>query len=125
MDALRKLQQEGKLPNSVNLEMVNPVLGGSGAANSARLAPGGIGELIPGVEPGKDMGTNSEFQRTLETTQLPRSVRTTAWVGDRDDLVKKDDPHFQRVMDGLNGRVIPVVNGDHDNSIGAVADVIR
>ena len=125
VDALRKLQAQGKLPKQVRLEMVNPVLGGTAGANSARLAPGFVGPLIPGVEPGKDMGTDSEFQKTLETTQLPPSVRTTTYIGTRDHLVSAEDPRFQAVHDGLNGRLRKVINGDHDSSIGTVADTIR
>lgn len=121
VDALRKLQAEGKLPKKVNLEMINPVLGGTSGANSARLAPGFVGSMIPGVEPGKDMGTNSDFQKTLETTRLPKSVKTTTYVGTHDHLVNANDSRFKSVHDGLNGQVRSVVNADHDTAIDAVA----
>jgi hypothetical protein len=121
VDALRKMKESGVLTGSVNLEMVNPVIGGAGSANSARLAPDAIAPLIPGVAPGKDMGTESDFQKRLEQTELPRNVRTTTYVGTEDRLVNSEDPHFQSVHDGLNGKVVPVVNGGHDDSIEAVA----
>jgi len=122
VDALRKMKNSGVLGESkVQLEMTNPVIGGLESANSARLAPNFVAPLIPGVVPGKDMGTNSDFQKRLETTQLPKNVKTTTYVGTNDPLVNAQDPHFKAVQDGLNGRVIPVVNGDHDSSIEAVA----
>jgi alpha/beta hydrolase family protein DUF900 len=126
VDALRKMQEGGVLGESrVNLEMTNPVIGGTKSANSAKYAPDFVAPLIPGVVPGKDMGTDSAFQARLETTQLPKTVRTTTYVGTHDPLVNADDPHFKAVHDGLNGRVRSVVNGDHDSSIEAVSRYTR
>jgi triacylglycerol esterase/lipase EstA (alpha/beta hydrolase family) len=121
VDALRKMKDSGVLGDSkVELEMTNPVIGGLDSANSAKFAPGIVAPLIPGVAPGKDMGTNSEFQQRLETTQLPKNVKTTTYVGTNDHLVKTEDPHFKAVQDGLNGKVVSVPNEDHDATIEAV-----
>ena len=121
-DALRQLQEQGNLKGKVNLQMINPMIGGLNSANSARWAPPGIDHMIAGVKPGKDMGTNSNFQKTLERTQLPRNVNTEIFVGERDDLVNQNSPHFQGVTDGLNARVTTLPGADHNS---AIADVAR
>lgn len=121
VDALRKMQQSGVLSKEVKLELINPVLGGLESANSARFAPGALGGLIPGLNPGKDMGTNSAFQKELEGTRLGKNVKTTLWVGDRDHLVDPKCPHFQGVSDGLNARLVNLPGEDHDSAIARVA----
>jgi pimeloyl-ACP methyl ester carboxylesterase len=121
VDALRKMQQSGVLGGDVKLELINPVLGGLDSANSAKLAPGLVAGLIPGVNPGKDMGTKSAFQKELETTQLPKNVKTTVMVGDRDHLVDPKTPHFQAVVDGLNARLVNLAGADHNSALERVA----
>lgn len=121
VDALRKMQESGVLGGDVKLELINPVIGGLDSANSARLAPGPISGLIPGANPGKDMGTNSAFQKELETTQLPKNVKTTVMVGDQDHLVDPKTPHFKAVMDGLNARLVNIAGADHTNALDRVA----
>jgi len=121
VDALRKMQQSGVLGKDVKLELINPVIGGLDSANSAKLAPGIISGLIPGVNPGKDMGTNSAFQKELEGTSLPKNVKTTILVGDKDHLVDPKSPNFQWVADGLNARVVNLPGDNHDSAIATVA----
>ncbi len=115
IDALRRLHESGGLKSKVNMENYGPVLGGFGSANTAALAPGPVAKLIPGATPGKDMGTASGFQKTLEKTQLPSNVRSTSYVGSDDALVDPNNKHFQRVQDGLNGQVKIVPGANHDN----------
>lgn len=122
VDALRKMQEGGVLPDNVNLELINPVIGGVKSGDYAKLAPDLIAGLIPGVKPGKDVGPNSDFQERLESTQLPKSVKTTTYVGEDDKLINTENPHFKNVLDGLNsGKVIDLPGADHDSAIDVVA----
>src|SRR5262245_56585602 len=66
----------GNLEGRLSLRLIAPALGGSRAANLARLAPPGLAQAIGGVVPGIDMGTNSAFQVGLETADFPPGVAT-------------------------------------------------
>jgi hypothetical protein len=116
VDALRKLAEQDKLKGSVKLNLINPVLGGTKSGNWADMAFGPLNK-IPGVTPGKDMGTKSDFQETLEGTQLPPNVVTSIKVGSEDTIVNKDDPHFKAVADGLNATVQEIPGANHDDLI--------
>lgn len=120
-DALRKMQESGVLGKNVKVEMINPVIGGLESANSARLAPGVVSGLIPGVNPGKDMGTDSIFQERLETIKMPSKVDTTIFVGDKDHLVDPQSPSFKAVANGMNAKLVNVPGAGHDDALQRVA----
>jgi hypothetical protein len=84
-------------------------------ANTARMAPGFLNGAIKGLKPGREMGTGSEFQRTLETTALPKNVKTNIYVGDQDKLVDPKNPHFGWVADGMNAKTHIIPGADHMN----------
>lgn len=113
-DALRRLNDEKSLKGApIHQQMYGPMIGGNGMANTARWAPGLLDGAIKGLKPGREMGTGSDFQKTLETTALPRNVKTDIYVGDGDKLVDPANPHFQWVADGLNAKTHVIPGGDH------------
>lgn len=124
VDSLRKMHESGNLGGGkIDHKMVNPMIGGSGIANTALLAPPGIDSLFGGAKPGKDMATASQFQKKLETTQLPKSVKSTIYLGTEDGMMKPDSRHFKDVADGLNaGKPIPVKGADHSSAVPKVAN---
>ena len=117
VDALRQLNDQKPLSGKINQQMYGPMIGGNGMANTAKMAPTMLDGMIKGLKPGREMGTNSNFQKTLETTALPSSVKTQIYVGDQDQLVDPKNPHFQQVADGLNARVTTLPGADHMNVI--------
>lgn len=123
--ALDRLNQQGKLTMPVELRMVAPPLGGYGSANMAALAPSFIGEHIAGVQPGKDMGTWSRFQRDLEGLRLPSNVKVTVFTGGKDDVVDSTGDRFRRVIDGLGARVVHLPDADHMSAIEEAAAQLR
>jgi pimeloyl-ACP methyl ester carboxylesterase len=125
LSALDRLNQQGKLTMPVELRMVAPPLGGYGSANMAALAPKFIGERIAGVQPGKDMGTWSRFQRDLEGLRLPPNVKVTVFTGGRDDVVDSTGDRFKRVVDGLGARVVHFPDADHMSVIEKAAAQLR
>jgi hypothetical protein len=84
-------------------------------ANTARWAPGLLDGAIKGLKPGREMGTNSAFQKTLESTALPGNVRTRILVGEQDHLVDPNGKHFQAVADGLNAQTQVLPGLDHES----------
>lgn len=115
-DALRKLHEQGKLTGSaIEQQMYGPMIGGNAMANTARWAPGLLDGAIKGLKPGREMGTNSAFQKTLESTALPGNVRTRILVGEQDHLVDPNGKHFQAVADGLNAQTQVLPGLDHES----------
>ncbi len=120
--AMASLQQRGVLTMPVWLQLIAPPLGGFDLANFATLAPSVVGALVPGVEPGKDLGTQSAFQAALEALRLPPTVRTTVFVGGADRIVDSTLPGFQRIAANLNATLVRFPNADH---LGCVAETAR
>jgi pimeloyl-ACP methyl ester carboxylesterase len=112
-DALRRLNDQKTLTGKIQQQMYGPMIGGNGMANTAKMAPKLLDGMLAGLKPGREMGTNSSFQKTLETTALPSAVKTQIFVGDNDQLVDPKNPHFQWVADGLNARVSTIAGADH------------
>ncbi len=124
VDSLRKMHESGNLGGGkIDHKMVNPMIGGSGVANTALLAPPGLDSLFGGAKPGKDMATASQFQKKLETTELPKSVKSTIYLGTEDGMMKPDSRHFKNVADGLNaGKSVSVKGADHCSAVSRVAN---
>ncbi|MEZ4316966.1 MAG: hypothetical protein R3F61_05670 [Myxococcota bacterium] len=132
LDAVRKLSEGGELGNRpVNLNLVAPLLAGitGGGAelgtNLSRLAIPGMGALIPGLQPGKDMGTGSSFQDRLEGMELPKNVHTRLFTGTEDSLVDPAHPTWQAMAERLNAEQITLPGADHDGSVDAAARHMR
>ena len=119
VDALRKLSEQGGMPKNIQLDLVAPAAGGFAMANSAKMVPDPLARLLPNTAPGKDMGTNSKFQKQLESTQLPPQVKTRIFVGDRDSLIQPQDARFQKVAQNLNAQVRMMKGEDHMSILGA------
>jgi dienelactone hydrolase len=113
-DVARQLDQGGDLKNTLKLELFNPMLGGTGSGNWAKLAPGPL-KNIPGVRPGVDMGSRSDFQKRLETMKLSPKVQASIKIGSEDGIVNADGKHFQNAVDGLNATVTEVPGAGHDD----------
>lgn len=125
LSALERLNAQGKLTMPVDLRMVAPPLGGYGSANFASLAPRFIGERIAGVQPGKDMGTWTGFQRELEHVRLPENVNVTVFTAGRDDVVDSSTERFGRIVDNLGARVVHLPDADHVSSVEQAARYLR
>ena len=122
--ALDQLDDSGKLKGrKVELDLIASPLGGYASANMARTdITGTAGALIPGVRPGKDMGTTSAFQKELESTQLPSNVRTRIFTGDQDTIVDASMPGFHKIASNLRAQWIPIAGADHDSIVARVAN---
>ena len=92
-------------------------------ANLSRLALPGMGS-IPGVRPGKDMGSTSGFQKQLETMQLPENVRTRLFTGTDDPQVDTEDPRWQHMKEQLNATHTSFEGKDHMSVIPEAARAI-
>ena len=123
LGALAQLQQEGRLQGRpVNLDLIAPPLGGYHSADWARLDfADALGDSIPGMRPGKDMGTNSDFQLRLENLRLPENVTTRILLGDGDTVVDPNLPGFRRIAQNLRAQTIVVPGADHDSIVGRAA----
>lgn len=119
---LDQLAKEGKLDGrKVELNMVSPPLQGFDSANYAKLAPGFLGKAIKNVEPGKDMGSSSPFQKDLEAVRLPANVKVRVLYSSRDEVVDTKDPKFSQLAKQLGAQVVPLnVDPSLDGHTGAV-----
>lgn len=123
--ALDHLNRQGKLTMPVTLRMVAPTLGGYSSANFATLAPDFIGKLIAGVQPGKDMGSTSQFQRDLEEIRLPENVAVIVFTAGRDEVVEPRGERFDRIIENLGARVVHLPDADHMSAIEQAAQHLR
>jgi pimeloyl-ACP methyl ester carboxylesterase len=119
--ALGRLQRSGALTMPMWLQLIAPPLGGFDVANFASLAPAVVGELIPGVEPGKDLGTASAFQAALEALRLPPLVRTTIFLGGADRVVDPTLVGFTRIVEHLAATIVRFPQADHLGCVAAAA----
>lgn len=119
LGALQNLQDWGVLDDGapVRLTMVAPPLGGFASANTARWAPRVFDSLIGGVAPGRDMGTTSDFQQTLEKLTLPANVHTNIVLGTLDTLVDATMSGFKRISENLRARVSEISGADHTDIV--------
>lgn len=122
---LDNLAKQGKLDMPVTFSMVAPPLGGFTSANFARLAPEFIGQYIPGVEIGKDMGTSSEFQQQLESIKLPGNVKVTIYTGGKDKIVDPTLDGFTKIVENLKATVVNLENADHMTAIDQALMAMR
>jgi hypothetical protein len=119
--ALGSLQRGGALTMPVTLQLIAPPLGGFDVANFASLAPAVVGQLVPGVEPGKDLGTESAFQAALEALRLPPLVRTTIFLGAADHVVDPTLVGFTRIVEHLTATIVRFPQADHLGCVAAAA----
>lgn len=119
LGALARLQEEGQLRNPVELDLIAPPLGGFGGANAARMDfLDVIGRVAPNVRPGRDMGSDSDFQQQLERLQLP-GVRTRIITGREDTVVDAQLPGFRAIARNLAAQQLQLP-GDHSTVIDQV-----
>ncbi len=121
LGALKQLMDEHKMPARLDLNLVAPPLAGYGSANGARMAPGFIGRLIAGVEPGRDMGTTSGFQQMLAALRLPSSVTVRVFIGTADDVVDGKDPVFEQMVHNLGASLTRLNGADHVTAVAQAA----
>lgn len=122
VSALGELSREGKLRGQpIELCLLAPALGGFAAANMAKGVPRVFDRLFAGVAPGKDMGSRSAFQASLDEVSLPENVRTRIFVGGRDRVIDAADPRFLGVARRLRASVVLVPGADHDTIVDRVA----
>lgn len=123
LGALAQLQEEGRLRGRpVHLDLIAPPLGGYQAADWARMDfTDALGASVPGMRPGKDMGTGSDFQQRLENLRLPENVTTRILVGDRDTVVDPNLPGFRRIAQNLRAQLIQVPGADHETIVARAA----
>lgn len=123
--AVARAHARGAALGPVELVLVAPHLGGSGAADGARWAPGFLAARIGGVRPGLDMGTHSAFQAELEALTLPPGTRVRVLVAEHDTIVDAAAPGFQRVLGrlGVEAEVIP--GAGHTDVLGPAAERLR
>ncbi len=132
LDALDKLVKSGDIGDrEVNLNLVAPLLAGitgggqEVGTNLSRLAPPGLGALLDGVRPGKDMGSGSPFQERLEQIELPDNVRTRLFTGTEDDMVDTEHPVFRAMSKQLNAEHISIDGADHMSVVKHAAQHMR
>lgn len=131
LDAVRKLVESGQLGDrELELNLVAPLLAGvtenggkEAMTNLSRLALPGMG-TIPGVRPGKDMGSYSPFQEGLDGMQLPENVRTHLITGADDPQVDTDDPRWQAIKERLNATHTSIEGRDHTTVVPAAAELL-
>jgi hypothetical protein len=122
---LDNLAKMGKLDMPVTFNMVAPPLGGFTGANFAKFAPELFGQYIPGVEPGKDMGTSSEFQQQLESIKLPGNVKVTIYTGGKDEIVDPNLDGFKTTVKQLGATVVNFENADHMTALDEALMAMR
>jgi len=118
LGALANLKEEGLLSDrKIELNLVATPLQGYEAADTARIVPSFIAGGIKNVNPGKDMGADSDFQERIENVQLPSNVKTRVYVGTDDDIVDSSAPEFKRVTDKLGAEVIRMNGATHNDAV--------
>jgi hypothetical protein len=105
----------------IELVLVAPHLGGSGAADGARWAPGFLASRIGGIRPGLDMGTRSAFQAELETLSLPPGTRIRVLLAEHDTIVDARAPGFRRVLERLGVEAEVISGAGHGDVLGPAA----
>ena len=125
---MRKLVESGQLGDrELELNLIAPLLAGvtdggrEVMTNLSRLALPGMG-TIPGVRPGKDMGSTSGFQEQLEQMELPENVRTRLFTGSDDPQVETGDPRWQAMKERLNATETRFEGEDHTTVVDAAAE---
>ncbi len=116
LQALSQLQREGRLEgHQVELNMVAPPLTGYDRANGAANAPDVLNG-IAGLQPGRDMGSESDFQHDLEAIRFDDNVRVRVFTGGRDDIVDSSTPEFREMTRHLGAEVIELPDATHTSA---------
>lgn len=121
LGALHRLNTDGALSSPIELTLLAPPLAGYASANGARLLPDFLARAIGGAMPGKDLGTNSDYQRMLETLELPSSVSVRIYVASGDTIAAPDSPTNVKIARRLGARLFRVEGAEHTNVVGRVA----
>lgn len=121
LGALHRLNAEGALKSPVELTLLAPPLAGYASANGARFLPDFLARAIGGAMPGKDLGTNSDYQRMLEALELPSSVSAHIYLAAGDTIAAPDSPTNVKIAQHLRARLFWVEGAEHTSVVGRVA----
>lgn len=123
INAMGRLARAGQLKDgSYKLKLIAPTLEGYESANSLNSAPTWMNR-ISHVSPSRDMGTESVFQKTMESVRLPDNVTTEMFVGKEDHVVNPFSSVFKKIAGNLKAEVHRL-EGGHSDIVGRVAQRI-
>jgi pimeloyl-ACP methyl ester carboxylesterase len=120
MKALDILEQRGMLKgHQVELNLIASPINGISAANAANWAMGPMSG-IKNVPSGKDMGTNSRFQKDLNNITFGSNVKVRIFTGGKDDVVNRDE-NFDAMAKQLHAERVHLPNATHDTAVDEAA----
>jgi pimeloyl-ACP methyl ester carboxylesterase len=120
MQALDILEKRGSLRgHQVELNLIASPINGIGAANAAAWAMGPMSG-IKNVPSGKDMGTNSRFQKHLNDITFGSNVKVRIFTGGKDDVVNRDES-FNAMAKQLKAERVHLPNATHDSAVDEAA----
>ena len=120
LGSLHQLHTRGELSSPIDLTLLAPPLAGYGSANGARMLPDFLARVFGGAMPGKDMGTNSDYQHMLETLELPSSVKIRIYLAADDTIAKPDSPTNVLIAPRLGARLFRVEGAHHTSVVNRV-----
>jgi hypothetical protein len=123
--ALERLGREGALAGrDLDVALVAPPLGGYRTADLARLTPWPLSRL-KNVQPGIDMGRDSQFQSRLQALSLPENARVRVFLATNDRIVDPGDRRLWQVVARVRGKTVWLPGATHESAVGAAADWLR